>query len=117
MLAEVLLFATLSGTIVQDQDHDGQLSPGEPGLAGVVVAVDARRFTRTDAVGHYVLDAEGPGTVWVRIPDGFAPTATWRAVNGGAHAGPTSRSRWRGPYWQRRNETGFDQTWEILSSI
>jgi MYXO-CTERM domain-containing protein len=86
MLVSVLALATLSGLVVEDANSDGVAQPTERALADVVVSLDGKTFAKTDAQGHYTLEASAPGVVWVRIPDGFTPVVTWKATDGKADA-------------------------------
>ncbi len=78
--------SAISGTKFEDMNGDGMQDPGEPGMAGVTVYIDANnnglldsgeRSTTTDENGDYVLDALPAGEHVVReiVPDNYAQTA------------------------------------------
>jgi outer membrane protein assembly factor BamB len=69
--------ATVHGLVFEDSNGDGLPSPGEPPIAHAVVAFDATTFVETDAAGNYSLEVDGPGFVWLRGPEGFAPHPVW----------------------------------------
>ncbi|HEY4177199.1 MAG TPA: PQQ-binding-like beta-propeller repeat protein [Kofleriaceae bacterium] len=71
--------AQIRGVVYVDRNGDGKRQKDEPGVGGVVVAVDRAVFATTDANGTY--DFEAPideGRVWVRVPDGFRPGPAWK---------------------------------------
>ena len=79
-------FAVISGSVFNDVNYNGTLDPGEAGLAGVRVYIDANDsghlgpndvFAITDPSGSYVLGGLGPGYYTVRevLPVGFGQTA------------------------------------------
>ena len=68
-------------------NRDGHPSVGERGIPNAVVAFDVQTFVTTDASGQFDIRVsdDQPGTVWVRVPDGFVPGPVWSAwPNGGA---------------------------------
>jgi hypothetical protein len=78
--------SAISGTKFEDLNGDGTQDPGEPGMAGVTVYIDANnngvldsgeRSTTTDEDGDYVFDALPAGDYVVReiVPDNYAQTA------------------------------------------
>lgn len=70
----------VTGHVFEDLDEDGALDTGEPGIAGVAVAItDAaatQHATTTDANGDFTITgvAEGTASVTVTAPVGFALT-------------------------------------------
>ncbi len=75
--------ATLRGLVFDDANADGLPTAGEPGVANVVVALGAGRFTTTDASGQFQLEigTETGGIAWARVPDGFTPGPAWARVD------------------------------------
>jgi len=70
--------ATVHGTVYDDRNHDHHFNAGESGVAHVVVAVGADRYTVTDAHGEFSIEVDEPaGIAWARVPDGFAPGPAW----------------------------------------
>ncbi len=76
---------TIGGTKFQDTNGNGARDPGEVGLQGVRIFLDANnngvfdsgeRFTTTDVNGNYVFLNVGPGLYRVRevLPTGFTQT-------------------------------------------
>jgi outer membrane protein assembly factor BamB len=73
---------TVRGVVFVDRNGDGIRQRGEPGVAGVTVALDHRAFTTTDAGGGYWFAPATPGTyVWVSVPDGFRPGPVYRQAS------------------------------------
>jgi hypothetical protein len=68
----------VSGTVYADKDGDGVLSAAP--VAGVAVVWETTVVAMTDAHGRYTLSVPSDGIIWVRTPDGYAPTPSWRAV-------------------------------------
>lgn len=69
---------TVHGTVFADRNGDGIREAGEPGVAGVVVAVDRTGFVTTDAHGDWVIDTATPGAIaWARAPAAYRPGPTW----------------------------------------
>ena len=62
--------ARWEGRVFHDIDGNGAADAGEPGLAGVVVS-DGLALARTDADGHYRLDARDDAPVFVVKPAGW----------------------------------------------
>ncbi|MBE7448459.1 MAG: metallophosphoesterase [Kofleriaceae bacterium] len=72
--------ATATGTVFVDRNRDRVRQADEPGVPGVIVALDRTTFVTTDAQGRFEVEA-GPGDlIWVRVPDGFRPGPVWRRV-------------------------------------
>lgn len=78
---------TVSGTVFQDNNGNGVLNNGEPGVAGVTVYYDANNngvldsgdiSTTTNSQGMYVLNNVPEGTDVIRdvVPAGFVATIT-----------------------------------------
>ncbi len=44
---------TIEGRVFRDENINGVYNSGEPGLAGIVVALDRERTVKTDSTGHY----------------------------------------------------------------
>jgi protocatechuate 3,4-dioxygenase beta subunit len=96
--------ATISGTKFEDIDGSGVFKPGDPGIAGVTIYLDANNngvldpgevSTTTDANGNYQFTNLAPGTYYVRevVPPGFIQTTPYPApivvsAAGGGGAGP-----------------------------
>jgi outer membrane protein assembly factor BamB len=77
--------AQIRGVVYVDRNGDGKRQKNEPGIGGVVIAVDRAVFATTNADGTY--DFESPideGRVWVRVPDGFRPGPAWKEWHGNA---------------------------------
>jgi outer membrane protein assembly factor BamB/predicted phosphodiesterase len=75
--------ATIHGLVYDDTNGDGVPSPGEPGIAGAVVAFGVQQFVVTNAAGEYTIDAgTAQGIVWVRVPNGFTPGPVWGRFDG-----------------------------------
>jgi hypothetical protein len=64
---------TLTGTVFQDTNGNGQRDAGEPSLAGWTVFLDSNQLftpeqsTVTDSNGAYQFASQGPGTYTVRV--------------------------------------------------
>lgn len=76
----------IGGYVFSDEDQDGQLDSGEPGLDGVTVSLvggslDLRRFT--DANGHYRFEALPAGSYGLSIQT--EPSWTLTAPPAGSH--------------------------------
>jgi MYXO-CTERM domain-containing protein len=72
------------GLVYDDVNGDGRPNPGEPSIAGVVVALGAQQFVVTNPQGQFTLDV-APGAraiAWARVPDGFIPGPVWAPVDG-----------------------------------
>ena len=78
--------APISGSVYNDVNHNGVRDPGEPGLAGRVVYLDADNNSRldpgeisttTDSAGSYLFQNVAPGTTTLRevLPSGWVRTA------------------------------------------
>src|SRR5580765_4012364 len=75
---------TLQGSVFVDRNGDHVRQTNEPGLAGVVVAVDRDAFTTTDGDGNFALDTYAPGAiVWARPPTGYRPGPAWVPATAG----------------------------------
>ncbi len=61
---------TARGQVFHDQDGDGRLDSGEPGLEGVRVS-NGRQVTSTDAEGRWQLPVDGPAELFVIKPRGW----------------------------------------------
>jgi hypothetical protein len=61
-----------SGLVFVDGDGSGRASPGNPGLAGVLVS-NGRDVAVTDAQGHWRLPAPNPCILFVIKPAGYMP--------------------------------------------
>ena len=72
--------------VYADANGDGAPSVGEPGVAGVVVALGTDVFVVTNERGEADLDiADGLAPiVWARVPDGYQPGPVWARVDPGA---------------------------------
>ncbi len=82
-LALVQLFAVsiaVDGVVLADRDESGAISDADEPVAGALVFWETDVVATTDGDGRFHLDAPGPGIVWVRTPEGFAPGPVWRAV-------------------------------------
>ena len=83
--ARILLSGSITGTIYQDLNGDGIGNPGEPGVPGVTVYLDAERDGVADAWNPQVVtDANGVYT-FTGLPDGefnvrTAPNEGWEAL-------------------------------------
>lgn len=76
------------GVVFVDRNGDGVRQRGEPGVAGVTVALDHRAFTTTDADGVYSFDPATPAAyVWVSVPDGFRPGPAYRRAGDAVDVG------------------------------
>ena len=62
--------ATVSGKVFWDLDGDGAMGQGEKPLAGVAVS-DGRQVVVTSAAGHYTLQTDPGGFVFVSLPRGY----------------------------------------------
>ena len=85
-LALVQLFAAsiaVEGVVLADRDGDGAVSAADRPVSGALVFWETEVVATTDGDGRFRLDAPGPGIVWVRTPEGFAPGPVWREVTGG----------------------------------
>lgn len=82
-LASAGCAATVHGTVFADRNGNGVRDSNEPGVAGVVVAVDRTGFVTTDHDGHFTVDTSTPGSiVWARAPAAYRPGPVWtRADN------------------------------------
>jgi outer membrane protein assembly factor BamB len=70
--------ATIHGSVFADRNADGLREAGEPGVPGVVVALDRGGFVTTDAQGDYTIDGATPGSiVWARPTAAFRPGPAW----------------------------------------
>jgi outer membrane protein assembly factor BamB len=70
--------ATVHGTVFADRNGDGLREADEPGVPGVVVAIDRGGFVTTDGQGEFVLDAPTPASiVWARASSAFRPGPAW----------------------------------------
>lgn len=67
------------GHVFSDLDGDGVRQDGEPGVAGVLVAVNRNRYVRTDNDGTFEIANLAP-IVWARVPNGFRPGPAWVAT-------------------------------------
>ena len=72
------LYVSLGDLVWHDANQDGQQSSGEPGIAGVLVALykengDFVAADTTDANGYYLFDELVHGNYWVKFaqPDGY----------------------------------------------
>lgn len=75
--------ATVSGVVYVDRNGDRVRQSSEPGVPGVVVALERGAFATTDADGAYRLEVPViAGFVWARVPDGFRPGPVWRNASG-----------------------------------
>ena len=59
------------GVVFEDRNSDGLRNAGEPGLSNVGVS-NGRDIVRSNGEGHYRLDAEADGFVFVIKPAGFS---------------------------------------------
>ncbi len=82
--------ATLGDFVWNDLDHDTNQDPGEPGLAGIRVYIDANsngildvgeRFTETDLAGYYLFDNLAAGTYRVQLDFGTIPAGSIATVD------------------------------------
>ncbi len=66
---------TISGTVFDDRNHNGQRETDEPGIPNVQVS-DGDKIVRTDTEGRYALETTTniPNTVFVINPNGYMPT-------------------------------------------
>ena len=72
--------APVAGVVFEDADGNGRRDAGEPGLGRVVVS-NQHEVVETAADGTYSLPRAGFGVVFVSVPDGYRPVASfWRAV-------------------------------------
>lgn len=70
----------ITGLVYLDENGNGSLDEGEPGLPGVGVSNQATVVT-TNAAGEYKLPEPGTGVVFVVLPDGFESLdAFWQPV-------------------------------------
>lgn len=67
--------ATVVGKVFDDINGDGVQDEGERGLAGVMVAVSAGMYARTDRHGRYHLNKLQPGRTAVKVNLNTAPWA------------------------------------------
>ena len=80
----VVLLGSIGDTVWQDTDGDGTQDSGEPGIPGVVVAMEGDGIdvtAVTDAGGNYLFADLAPGDYDVTVdassaPEGFDPTTT-----------------------------------------
>jgi outer membrane protein assembly factor BamB len=69
---------TVRGRVFADRNGDGAQQDDEPGVAGVVVALDRDWFVRTRDDGSFSITVPDEGrVVWARVPDGFRPGPVW----------------------------------------
>lgn len=74
----------VTGTVFVDRNGNGVRDPGERGLGDIVIS-DQVTVTRTDSTGHFRLDANGYGFVFLVQPDGFLVRGPfWRKAEAGA---------------------------------
>src|SRR5277367_2772994 len=64
--------ATVSGLVFEDKDGSGKPSPGNSGLAGVLVS-NGKDIAVTDADGRYTLPLPEEAVIFVIKPAGFMP--------------------------------------------
>jgi 3',5'-cyclic AMP phosphodiesterase CpdA len=93
--ADVVRTMDCAGHVFLDRDGDGRMEAGEIGVAGTAVS-DGERITRSDANGHYRLDARVGRSVFLIKPAGYRVARradglpdTW--VNLQPDAGPVLR--------------------------
>ncbi|HEY0193540.1 MAG TPA: metallophosphoesterase, partial [Kofleriaceae bacterium] len=72
------------GLVYDDTNGDGQPTAGEPGVAGVVIAVGVQQFVVSDARGNFDVEVDDGAhpIAWARVPDGFVPGPVWAEVDG-----------------------------------
>ena len=58
---------TIIGKVFQDNNGDGWQDPGEPGVGGVMVALDSGMYALTDQHGRYHFPAVDPGQRLVKL--------------------------------------------------
>ncbi|HEY3247558.1 MAG TPA: SdrD B-like domain-containing protein [bacterium] len=56
-----------------DSNGNGRRDPGEPGVAGVVIRLDARSAARTDAAGHSTVEGVREGEYGVSVDENTVP--------------------------------------------
>lgn len=78
--------ASITGVVFVDENNDGVLGAGEPTLPGITVAWESSLVTTTDASGAYRLSVPADGIIWVRTPDGYLPSPTWKQIRVSAGA-------------------------------
>ena len=67
--------STIIGKVFQDANRDGWQDPDEPGVAGVMVALDDGTYAVTDGQGRYHFPAVAPGQRMVKINRHTLPPA------------------------------------------
>jgi len=84
--------AAIEGRVWLDTNGNGRFDAGEQAVAGCLVS-DGRQLVRTDASGHYRLEASSPqAAVFVVNPSGTWPAGRWWATAGSSPCGATRAS-------------------------
>ena len=69
---------TAQGTVFEDENRNGQLDAGEPGIASVSVS-NGVDVVQTDGEGRYSIDVPGEAIVFISKPRGYAtPVNGWQ---------------------------------------
>ena len=79
--------ALVVGRVYVDDDRDGTIDPGEPGVPGVIVLLEDGRGAVTDITGHYHVDGVRPGLHVARIDPRTLPAPLTPVATGVAWAG------------------------------
>ncbi len=69
-LPELIAQETVTGIVFHDQNHNGELDEGEPGIAGVLVS-NGSDIVETNADGRYEISAEDNSIIFVIKPQGW----------------------------------------------
>ena len=79
--------ALVMGRVYVDDDRDGTIDPGEPGVPGVIVLLEDGRGAVTDVTGRYHVDGVRPGLHVARVDPRTLPAPLTPVASGVAWAG------------------------------